>query len=58
MRKITVKDYRFLRLPNGNVTHIQAQGSPLLKIKGLKETETTLEVETSEYTFIIEEARQ
>ena len=56
MKRIIVRDYRFLKLPNGNVTHIQAQGSPFLKIKGLKETGTALEVETSEYIFIIEEA--
>ena len=56
MKRIIAKDYRFLTLPNGKVTHIQSQGSPLLKIVSLKETETALEVETNDYVFIIEEA--
>ena len=53
MKRVIVKNYRFLKLPNGNVTHIQAQGSPFLKIKGLKEVGDVLEVETSDYTFVM-----
>jgi len=53
MRKIKVKNYRFLKLPNGNVTHIQANGSPFLPIIDIKENKTNFEVKTPEFIFVI-----
>lgn len=54
MQRIKVKDYRFLKSPiHGRVTHIQAGGSPFLPIAVIKETPKTLEVVTSQFTFIL-----
>ena len=54
MKRIVAKDWRFLT-QGGKATHIQAQGSPFVRIKGIKETATTLEVKTDEYVFILKE---